>query len=74
MGKGTVSFCDFCECVACREGAPDLEHAPTDDGRWICDVCFDYDQCTTGPNRANHPCDEAECEHRPRLSGDWVAL
>lgn len=65
-------FCNFCKCLNCRDGAPWLSHAPTEGGFWICDVCFTYDLCTSGPNRNPYgPCEEDECEHRPRLVGPW---
>lgn len=66
-----MAFCDFCTCENCTDGAPDLFHAQAVDGRWICDVCFLYDQCTSddgpAPRNPNGPCDNSECEHRPRL-------
>lgn len=69
-------FCDFCTCEMCQTGADDyleLFHAQTVDGQWICDICFSYDQCTTGPNRnPNGPCENNECEHRPRLITEFM--
>ena len=66
-----MSFCDFCDCRMCREGDPRLSHAPTADGGWICDVCYTYDVCTSGPNRAPMPCEDNDCKHRPTLVGPW---
>lgn len=68
-------FCDFCDCAQCKYGwrGYNIYHAPTDDGKWICDVCYEYDQCTTGPNRnPMGPCKNADCEHRPKLIGGWI--
>ena len=69
-------FCDFCLCDSCKYGESDvltIMHAPTSDGRWICDVCYIYDQCMTGPNRnPEGPCKDKNCAHRPKLIGDWV--
>lgn len=68
-----MAFCDFCTCDNCTNGAKDLFHAETTDGRWICDVCFAYDQCTSDnngmgkPRSPNGPCADPECEQRPRL-------
>jgi hypothetical protein len=67
-------FCDFCECEDCTHGNDWLFHAQCDDGRWICDVCWSYDQCTSGPNRSkNGPCDDPDCVHRPKMKvRNWV--
>lgn len=70
-----MAFCDFCNCQQCQNGYPyEVWHAPTIDGRWICDVCYRYDLCTAdGPDRNwNGPCEDFDCIHRPKLSGDWV--
>ena len=73
------AFCDFCTCENCRTGKvgnASLDHAQTEAGTWICDVCFAYDVCTAdGPNRnPNGPCDEERCLHRPRLVTEWTTL
>ena len=69
-----MAFCDFCNCDNCRYGAPWLSHAQTADGRWICNVCYSFDLCTSGPNRnPNGPCEDLECEHRPKIVSDWTA-
>lgn len=69
-----MAFCDFCTCGNCEHGAPWLSHAPTADGRWICDICYRYDVCTsTGPCE-NEDGSIIECEHRPKLVGEWVKL
>src|ERR1044072_6348356 len=70
------AFCDYCNCQQCKTGeAPSslhLHHAPTNDGRWICDVCYLYDVCTTGQMRnPSGPCVNKDCVHRPVLTGDW---
>lgn len=70
-----MAFCDFCECENCRTGVGPkglkFQHAPTADGRWICSTCFTYDVCTSGPKRAAEPCEKLDCEHRPRLAGEF---
>lgn len=71
-----MAFCDFCTCENCQTGVNgyfDLFHAQTTDGRWICDICFAYDQCTSGANRnPKGPCKNNECEHRPRLITKFI--
>lgn len=71
-------FCDFCPCEGCREGTAWLRHALTEDGRWICDVCYEYEVCISafraqGVRRG--PCgdrgDDLPCTHRPILVGEW---
>lgn len=51
-------------------------HAQTVDGRWICNTCFTYDLCTSGPDRNNDgPCKDKLCRHRPRLKDSkWMKL
>lgn len=74
--RGGKPFCDFCNCRDCLygDGIHLLQHAPTADGRWICDVCWCYDVCTAGSHH-NGPCEDArgapivDCPHRPRLTG-----
>lgn len=69
-----LNFCDFCDCEGCRSGLGwgfKITHAPTECGKWICDVCFTYDVCKKGTNPVPGGCDGVECEHRPRLSGPW---
>lgn len=75
-------FCDFCECETCKDGESWLSHAQTIDGRWICEVCYDYEVCLdataviiNGKKRSpNGPCDKP-CEHRPKLTtGKWLKL
>ena len=60
-------FCDFCNCDSCVEGDPGDRHALCEDGRWICEVCYMYDECLNAMNHRGNPCDNLECEHRPRL-------
>jgi hypothetical protein len=57
-------FCDYCKCYGCKFGEVHLSHAKTEDGRWICDTCYQYHQCPNGP------CD-GECDHRPKLVSAW---
>ena len=71
-----VPFCGFCGCECCRTGEGwkplQVTHAPTDDGRWICEVCYSYDLCTSGPDRnPGGPCEDGACRHRPTLVGPW---
>lgn len=70
-----MAFCDFCKCDDCVNGNDWLFHAQTSKGFWICDVCWLYDLCTSGPERnKNGPCEEALCPHRPALVGPWLDL
>jgi hypothetical protein len=69
------AFCAFCDCDQCQHGDPLVLHCQTEDGSWICDVCWKWDVCTSGPLRnSNGPCEEANCIHRPKLVGEWIAF
>ena len=77
--KESGFFCDFCDCEDCRDGSELLYHASTTDNKWICDVCWTYDLCTSNNNpfgvdrNPDGPCpSNVECRHRPRLSGPWI--
>ena len=61
-----MAYCDFCTCGDCRDGASWLQHAPTADGRWICDVCWRYDVCV---NAKRHEHGVAWGEKSPRGCG-----
>jgi len=74
-----MAFCDFCSCDRCRDGSDLIQHAQTEDGRWICDVCYTYDVCINafldrGLRRG--PCGDyagdLPCTHRPKLVTDWL--
>ena len=74
-----MAFCDFCDCEGCRDGTPGLSHAQTEDGRWICDTCYDYEVCidafrAEGVNRmpCGHQDGDQPCPHRPTLATGWV--
>ena len=74
-----MNFCDFCPCEECRNGVDGLSHAQTKEGKWICDICYTYDVCTSGPNRSRHgPCEteygtlNPNCVHRPILVTGWI--
>lgn len=72
----TMAYCDFCKCEQCQNGdAPHkLTHAQTIDGRWICDICFSYDECVRqqrAQDLPRNPCANIECDHRPRIVGEW---
>ena len=83
-----MSFCDFCKCEQCQtgEGGPaEYTHAPTADGKHICDVCWQYNVCGRERQRAGAkycgpPCEDAEgrpipdCPHRPKIVGPWTTL
>jgi len=79
LGKEVKYYCNYCKCVACKYGWHDYwsNHAPTADGKWICNTCYHYDVCTSGPNRSlNGPCEDENrrsipCKHRPVLIGDF---
>jgi hypothetical protein len=76
-----MAFCDFCDCDACRLGLHDIAHAPTSDGRMICEVCWRYDVCVRANAKLDifdGPCETLEgwpipgCPHRPRIVGAWT--
>lgn len=77
-----MAFCDFCDCSECKDGSgPRALHAPTSDGRWICDVCWKYDVCVREKRKSgivDGPCEDengvtiSDCEHRPKLVGLFV--
>lgn len=74
-GDTPVAFCDFCSCKECRDGAPWLSHAQTEDGRWICDVCYQYDVCVSAQAKIGQydgPCEDMNCSHRPRLVTEFT--
>lgn len=77
VARGGIPFCDFCDCDGCLRGEHGISHAPTADGRWICDVCWRYDVCVTAKGHIGPPCENADgspipnCGHRPRIVGDW---
>ena len=66
-------FCDYCDCESCQYGTHPYDwHAQTVDGKWICDVCYQYEVCQTFPERKGKgPCD-GQCNHRPQLISDWI--
>ena len=75
LGKPVHYYCNFCKCSACKYGWIDHKtyHAPTSAGGHICDVCYAYDVCTSGPNRnPEGPCENKDCEHRPKLIGPFI--
>lgn len=73
-----MAFCDFCKCDTCRYGDSYLQHALTsDNGKYICDVCFLYDLCTSDHNpygvaRSDNPCENKNCKHRPKILSKWT--
>lgn len=77
-----MAFCDFCTCKTCQNGTEGLTHARTKGDRWICDVCWTYDLCTSDknpygtPRNKDGPCpSDKACAHRPLLStGKWTTL
>lgn len=75
VARGGKPFCDFCDCPTCLNGEHGITHAPTADGRWICDVCWQYDVCDVHDGKYNGPCESdegepiADCPHRPKLIG-----
>lgn len=80
--KRLMAFCDFCTCEICTKGLHGLTHALTEDGRWICDVCWRYDVCVRAkakksPPDYSGPCEDehgraVKCEHRPKLIGGFT--
>lgn len=73
----TKAFCDFCPCRDCQTGDSlhILCHAQTSDGRWICDICYEYDECVSAQRKAGEPvdpCKNKECAHRPKIISEWT--
>lgn len=78
-----MAFCDFCDCENCKSGIISydigsgvrelkLYHAKCDDNKWICEVCYLYDLCISGPNKnVDEPCKDKKCSHRPKLISDF---
>lgn len=74
-----MAFCDFCPCEQCRTGNTGVQgyavnHAQTEDGKWICDSCFLYDVCVRKQRAAGEPvdpCRDKLCSHRPRIVSEW---
>lgn len=71
-----MAYCDFCDCEDCQNGTSYLFHAQTSDGRWICDVCYSYDECINQQRKIsgthNGPCENRNCEHRPSIVSEWI--
>lgn len=69
-------FCDFCKCDSCKFGESHLSNAQTEDDRWICDVCWLYEVCMEAKiakfGKHDGPCDDRNCEHRPKLKTEWT--
>lgn len=63
-----MAFCDFCKCEDCQAGTPYLQHAQCEDGRWICDTCYNYELCIEA---VRDICKEKDCGHRPKIVSDW---
>jgi len=76
-----MAFCDFCDCDMCRTGEdgfkePMFSHAQTSDGRWICDICYQYSVCISEQRKErsgghNGPCPPGPCKHRPQIISVW---
>lgn len=70
-----MAFCDFCTCEDCKNGTKYILHAKTSSGKWICDVCYSYDECVKqkreNGEKQTGPCDDKNCAHRPKLVGKW---
>jgi hypothetical protein len=68
-----MRFCDYCPCDDCLAGTEYISHAQTVDGKWICDVCFEYEVCldkgSTDPCAGI--CGEHKCDHRPTIVSEW---
>jgi len=74
-----MNFCNYCNCEQCKTGIglPGLTHAPTDNGHFICDVCYKYDECVRQKRESGTrggPCDNLNCEHRPTIIGEWTKV
>lgn len=70
-----MAFCDYCECEDCRLGTSYFTHAKTSNGKWICDVCYEYEVCQEWSDRKGKgPClgsERAACTHRPKIVSKW---
>ena len=74
-----IKFCDFCPCEQCKTGNTGYKsfkvtHAQTEDGRWICDVCYTYEVCLDAQRAegvVTEPCKNKDCKHRPKIT-DWT--
>ena len=67
-------FCDFCDTTD-DDGnqREDLSHAQTaDNGKWICDICYYYDECLRSSDNPLGPCRENSCKHQPKLMTKWA--
>jgi hypothetical protein len=71
-----MAFCDYCDCEDCKYGNSYLVHAQTVNGKWICDVCYQYEVCQEFADRKGKgPCLDQEwgtCTHRPKLDSGWT--
>ena len=70
-----MNFCNYCSCSDCQYGTTYLYHAETINGDWICDVCYLYDECVIAKIKLNQftgPCPNKDCEHRPKIIGEWI--
>lgn len=82
-------FCDFCECDACKTGRQEiimesdpntvigimpLYHTQCEDGRWICEICYNYECCVDAKSDpCEGKCGEHKCNHRPKLvNNEWT--
>ena len=73
-------FCSFCSCEQCKTGDTGIAgfkvtHAQTEDGRWICEVCYTYDVCIDAQRakgKVTGPCENKDCEHRPKIVTAWA--
>ena len=66
-----MNFRNYCSCSNCKNGIQGLFHAKTENEDFICGICWLYDQCTSGKDRVNHPCEDKNCQHRPKIIGEW---
>lgn len=67
--ENKINFCDFCSCESCKNGNKWTDNADTSDGRKICEICYFYECCLNAG--AGNPCENKNCEHRPKLISDW---
>lgn len=65
-----MAYCDYCPCEDCQYGTKYISHAQTDNGKWICSTCFNWDLCTNVIG-LHGPCEDKECVHRPKIITEW---
>lgn len=75
MEKPVEKFCNYCDCSVCRDGEFYLSTAKISETERICDVCYEIECCVDAKNKTREtdiePCENFDCEHRPKLISGW---